>query len=179
MSLKGPLLEASWVPPWHPCPLLGIFLLWIVLGSCQQLDRNIVCLLSEYRFVNKNKRNFALQPQITLYRYINDYKKLYKIIKNCTSWFQITLYRNIDDYKKLYKIIKDGAKSVVVVGSGLLGSELAAALAKDGSYMVDSPNKSRIEFLTRLRVTYFLWRSSQNLRPKIANLEYNFCHKKP
>lgn len=46
-------------------------------------------------------------------------------------YFQILLFRNIDDFQKLYKIINDGAKSLVIIGNNLLGSELAYALSKN------------------------------------------------
>ncbi|XKL61105.1 hypothetical protein PGB90_008162 [Kerria lacca] len=44
---------------------------------------------------------------------------------------KILLFRNIDDFQKLYKIINDGAKSLVIIGNNLLGSELAYALSKN------------------------------------------------
>lgn len=45
---------------------------------------------------------------------------------------KITVYRNVFDFQELESVIENGAKSIAVVGSGFLGSELACALAKRG-----------------------------------------------
>lgn len=37
------------------------------------------------------------------------------------------LFFQVDDFKKLYKIA-DGCRSITIIGSGLLGTELAIAL---------------------------------------------------
>ncbi|CAF0858276.1 unnamed protein product [Brachionus calyciflorus] len=40
---------------------------------------------------------------------------------------KVTLFRNIEDFKKLYAVAKEG-KTIAIVGGGFLGSELACAL---------------------------------------------------
>lgn len=45
--------------------------------------------------------------------------------------FQVTLFRTIDDFKKLYEAINNGAKSILIVGGSFLGSELACALSRN------------------------------------------------
>lgn len=45
----------------------------------------------------------------------------------------MTLFRDIFDYQELDEICKD-VKSIAVIGSGFLGSELACALGKLGWY---------------------------------------------
>ncbi|KAJ3046983.1 Apoptosis-inducing factor 1, mitochondrial [Rhizophlyctis rosea] len=44
---------------------------------------------------------------------------------------KVTTYRGIDDFKKLHNIA-EGDKTIVVIGGGFLGSELAAGLAQKG-----------------------------------------------
>ncbi|KAL1124664.1 hypothetical protein AAG570_001288 [Ranatra chinensis] len=45
---------------------------------------------------------------------------------------RVTFYRGIFDFEELDEIVTNGAKSIVIVGGGFLGSELACSLAKRG-----------------------------------------------
>lgn len=42
------------------------------------------------------------------------------------------LYRSIYDFEELEDIITEGAKSIVIIGGGFLGSELSCALTRRG-----------------------------------------------
>jgi len=44
---------------------------------------------------------------------------------------KVTLFRTVDDYRRLDEAVK-GAKDVVIIGGGFLGSELACALGRKG-----------------------------------------------
>lgn len=46
---------------------------------------------------------------------------------------KVTLFRAIDDFKKLYEAINNGAKSILIVGGSFLGSELACALSRNNT----------------------------------------------
>ena len=44
---------------------------------------------------------------------------------------KVTLFRTIDDYRRLDEVVNN-AKSLVIIGGGFLGSELACALGRKG-----------------------------------------------
>ena len=44
---------------------------------------------------------------------------------------KVTLFRTIDDYRRLEQVVSS-AKSLVIIGGGFLGSELACALGRKG-----------------------------------------------
>ncbi|XP_065207203.1 apoptosis-inducing factor 1, mitochondrial [Planococcus citri] len=46
---------------------------------------------------------------------------------------KVTLFRTVDDFKKLYKIVTSGPKTIAIIGGSFLGTELACALSKDGT----------------------------------------------
>lgn len=45
---------------------------------------------------------------------------------------QVSVFRNVEDFKNLRQALESGAKSVAIVGGGLLGSEIACSLSKFG-----------------------------------------------
>ncbi|KAF9904349.1 Apoptosis-inducing factor 1, mitochondrial, partial [Lobosporangium transversale] len=45
---------------------------------------------------------------------------------------KVTTYRSVEDFKKLYALLKSTNKKIVIVGGGFLGSELAVAISNYG-----------------------------------------------